>query len=158
MKTVVIGVGNPVRRDDAAGLAVARRVRERLAGRSDVDVTELWAGGLRLVEAMVGYDRAVVVDAMSTGRHAPGTVCRLSLADLGSAHNLTCVHDASLPTGLEIFRQCQQPLPSDILVWGIEGADLGSLSEELSEPVQSAIAPAVEAILCELGLEGEGTA
>ena len=35
-------------------------------------------GGLSLAEVMVGYERAIVVDAMLTGKHAVGTVKQLS--------------------------------------------------------------------------------
>ena len=82
MRTIIVGIGNPIRSDDSVGLVVARILRERLAGVEGIDVAELWAGGLRLVEAMAGYDRAVVIDAMATGEKPPGTVRRLTLADL----------------------------------------------------------------------------
>jgi hydrogenase maturation protease len=150
MKTIVIGIGNPVRTDDAVGLVVARVLRKRLADEAAIDVTELWAGGLRVVEAMVGYDRAVVIDAMATGKQPAGTVRRLSMADLGGAKNLTCVHDTSLSTALELWRRSELPLPGDISIWGIEGKDLQTLGEELTEPVHSAVAVAAEAILDEL--------
>jgi hydrogenase maturation protease len=150
MRTIIIGIGNPVRSDDAVGLVVARLLRERLADDPEIDVTELWAGGLRLVEAMVGYDRAIVIDAMATGTQPPGTVRRLELAELGEAHNVTCVHDTSLPTALEIWRCSNVPVPADITVWGIEGEDLLTLGEELTSPVNTAVAVAAEAILDEL--------
>lgn len=150
MRTVVIGIGNPVRSDDGVGLAVARAVRERVGNRPDVDVEELWAGGLRLVEAMAGYDRAIVIDAMVTGTSPPGTVRRLDLADLGEARNVTCVHDASLPTALALWRMGDVPVPSDITIWGIEGQDLQTLSEELTLPVSGAVAIATKAIMDEL--------
>jgi hydrogenase maturation protease len=150
MRTIIIGIGNPIRSDDAVGLAVARLLREQLAEEVGIDVTELWAGGLRLVEAMVGYDRAVVIDAMRTGDSPPGTVRRLTLADLGDAQNVTCVHDTSLPTALEIWRRSNVPVPEDIAIWGIEGKDLFTLSEELTESVSGAVAVAAAAILDEL--------
>jgi hydrogenase maturation protease len=150
MRTVVIGIGNPVRSDDGVGLAVARAVRERVGDRPDVDVEELWAGGLRLVEAMAGYDRAIVIDAMVTGTSPPGTVRRLDLADLGEARNVTCVHDASLPTALALWRMGDVPVPSDITIWGIEGQDLQTLSEELTVSVSGAVAVATDAIMDEL--------
>jgi hydrogenase maturation protease len=150
MRTVIIGVGNPVRSDDGVGLAVARAIRAKVGNRPDVDVTELWAGGLRLVEAMVGYDRAIVVDAMATGKSAPGTIRRLGLPELGEAKNVTCVHDTSLPTALALWRMGEVPVPADITVWGIEGGDLETLSEQLTEPVHGAVATAANAIVNEL--------
>ena len=150
MSTIIIGLGNPVRGDDGVGLTVARVLRERLLGTPGVDVAELWAGGLRLVEAMLGYDRAFVIDAMTTGEMPPGTVRRLSLADLGNARNATCIHDTSLPTALELWRRLGAAVPRDISIWGIEAGDTESFREELTDSVARAVPEAAEAILEEL--------
>lgn len=146
MRTIVIGVGNPVRADDAVGLHVARLVRSRLGAADRVDVEELWAGGLRLAEAMSGYDRAVVVDAMTTGAHPPGFVRRVPMEELGGCRSITCVHDATLPTALELWRRAGEPVPADIAIVGIETQDTDSLSESLSAPVARAVPRAVEAV------------
>jgi hydrogenase maturation protease len=66
MRTLVLGLGNPLLGDDAVGLKVAALVRERLGGAPGVDVEEEEAGGLRLMERMTGYDRAILVDAAAT--------------------------------------------------------------------------------------------
>jgi hydrogenase maturation protease len=150
MRTIIIGIGNPVRSDDAVGLAVARTLREHLAADGEVEVAELPAGGLRLVEAMVGFDRAVVIDAMATGTVPPGTVRRLGPADLGKACNVTCVHDTSLPTALEIWRRSEVPVPDDISVWGIEAQDMTTVGEELTLPVGRAVPLVAKAILDDL--------
>jgi hydrogenase maturation protease len=150
MRTIIIGIGNPIRSDDAVGLVVARILRRRLREVSNVDVEELHAGGLRLVEAMVGYDRAVVIDAMVTGTQPPGSVRRLAFEELARAHNITCVHDTSLPAALEIWRRTNIPVPNEITVWGIEGEDLMTVSEELSPTVSEGAKTAVQAILDEL--------
>lgn len=149
-RTVVIGVGNPVRADDAVGLHVARAVRERLAAVGDdgrVDVDELWAGGLRLVEAMCGYEHAIVVDAMASETVAPGSVHRLQLSDLGECRAVNCAHDASLPTALALWRGAGVEVPSRITVLGIGAADLVSLVEELTPDVAAAVPYAVQAVM-----------
>jgi len=150
MRTVIIGLGNPVRTDDAVGLAVARLLRVRLAGLEGYDVTELGAGGLRVAEAMTGYDRAVIIDALSTGTNLPGTVSRLELGDLGGAHNMNCVHDASLATALEMWRRAGAPMPDDIRIWGIEAQDLEHFGEELTTSVAGAVPLVAQAIMDEL--------
>ena len=76
MKTLVVGLGNPVLTDDGVGWHVLERVRERLAGRADIVFEPVCRGGLSLMETMVGYDRAVIVDAILTGA-PPGTIMRL---------------------------------------------------------------------------------
>lgn len=150
MSTIIIGLGNSVRADDGVGLAVARHLRQELSGRTDCTVQELHAGGLRVVEAISGYDSAVLIDAMHTGRSEPGTVARLSLDDLGAARNIDCIHDTSLPTAIAIWRRMNAPVPEEISVWGIEAGDLDSFSEELTEPVARAVPVAAALILQEL--------
>ncbi len=57
MKTLVLGLGNPLLGDDAVGLRVAASLRGRLP--PDVELDEDYCGGLRLMERLAGYDRAV---------------------------------------------------------------------------------------------------
>ena len=152
MRTIIIGLGNPVRADDGVGPAVARSLRERLAGVEGVTVDELWAGGFRLAEAMVGYDRAILVDALDRGDRPPGSICRLSMTDLKGTRTMNCVHDASLPTALETWRRAGAALPQEISIWGVESQDLESFSEELTTPVAMAVPRLVEAILQDLQL------
>jgi hydrogenase maturation protease len=70
--TLVIGIGNPDRGDDAAGLAVARRVRAA-AARRDVTVTELIGDQLALLDIWDGVKDVYVIDAVCSGG-APGSV------------------------------------------------------------------------------------
>jgi len=147
LRSIVVGVGNPLRSDDAVGLHVARRVRERLADHDGVDVTELWAGGLRLAEAMAGYDRAVVVDALATGQAPPGSIRRLELSGLGAARNLASAHDASLPAAVATWRALGLPLPDSIVVIGVAAADTETLGETLSAPLAAALPAATAAVI-----------
>ena len=146
----MIGLGNPVRADDSVGLAVIRELRERLTGEEGIDLVELWAGGLRLVEAMVGYDRAVIVDALQSGTVPPGSIRRLTLDELGNTRTTTCSHDTSLPLAIEMWRRMEVPIPEDLSFWGIEVDDVESFSEELSKQVAGAVPRVAAAILSEL--------
>lgn len=150
MRTIVLGVGNPLRTDDAVGLHVARLVAERLAGHPEIDVLELWTGGLSLAEAMAGYDRALVVDALVAGATPAGSVQRLGLADLGAARNLACAHDTSLPGAIETWRELGLHLPGSIVVFGVATHDTETLGERLSAPVAGALGAACDAVVAEL--------
>jgi hydrogenase maturation protease len=149
MRTVVVGLGNPVRADDGVGLAVARLVRERLGDATNIDVTELGAGGLRLAEAVSGYDRAIVVDALECGG-APGTVRRLGLDDLGGCRTVACAHDTSLPTALAVWRTLGAEVPAEVTIFGIEVQDVDRFTEQLTDQVARAVPGAAEAVLHEI--------
>jgi hydrogenase maturation protease len=154
MKTLILGLGNPIVSDDSAGLKVATILKERLAGREDVEVSEDYWGGLRLMERLVGYDRAIVIDAICTGA-PPGTLHRLTPDDIGTQRSASA-HDVNLATALEFGRQAGVSLPpnSRIMLIGIEAENVLDFSERCTPAVEAAIPNAVEMALDVLeGLE-----
>lgn len=146
VKTLVLGLGNPILSDDAIGLHVARALRPLFEGHPMVDVGEDTWGGLRLMERLEGYDRAIVIDAMCSGA-PPGTIRLLSPDDVPTQHS-TSLHDISLPVALELGRRAGAPVPgsADITLVGIEAIDVLSFGEELSPSVEAAVPKAVEIV------------
>ena len=147
MKTLILGLGNPIVSDDAIGLRVAAVVRERLAGRPDVEVSEDYWGGLRLMERMAGYDRAIVVDAIQTGA-VPGTIHRLNVGDIPTQRSASA-HDVNLPTALELGRRAGLQLPANdaIRLVAVEVQDILNFGEQLTPAVEAALFGAVDAVL-----------
>ncbi|MBC7170704.1 hydrogenase maturation protease, partial [Candidatus Bipolaricaulota bacterium] len=58
-RTVIVALGNPDRADDGVGPAVV----QALGPQPGVEVWEAIRGGLPLAQALVGFERALVVDA-----------------------------------------------------------------------------------------------
>jgi hydrogenase maturation protease len=157
MKTLVLGLGNPLVADDSVGLRVVARLKPLLADRPDVEVGEDYWGGLRLMERMVGYDRVIVVDAICTGQ-PPGTILRLAPGGLPT-NKSNSTHDITLPMALALGRRAEATLPSDeyIRLIGIEAEDVLTISEQCTPAVAAAIPRAVDAVLEELKeLSGSG--
>ena len=150
LRTLVLGLGNPLLGDDAVGLKVAALVRERLHGAPGVDVEEEEAGGLRLMERMTGYDRAVLVDAAVTGG-TPGEVRRLAPEDLPTQRT-AAAHGIDLPAALALGRQLGYPMPSEVRIVAIEAASVLEFRHDMTPAVAAAVEPAVEAVLEELGV------
>lgn len=150
MKTLIIGLGNPLISDDSVGLRVAVLLRERLADRTDIEVGEDYWGGLRLMERMVGYDRAIVVDAICTDA-TPGTIHHLVPTDIPTQKS-NSAHDVTLRMALEVGRNADAHLPTDenIRLIGIEAEDVLTFCESCTPAVEAAIPKAVEAVLEEL--------
>ncbi len=122
----------------------------------DVELDCLAVGGLTLMERLVGYRRAILVDAMVTGQHRPGAVRRFALAEIpdGEATHLDAAHDASLAVALEAGRALGADLPTEITVVAVEAGRVNVLEERLSPEVEAAIPRAVEAILAAIGETG----
>jgi hydrogenase maturation protease len=155
MRTIVIGLGNPLLSDDGLGLRAAALLRQRLGGDDRVEVVEAYTGGLDLMELMVGYERAVVVDAVSSGRNRPGTLMELGLDDLLASRNSTSSHDAGLAVALETGKALGLKLPRVVLFFGIEIGNAKDFGEELTAPVQATLPLLVERLLATLA--GEAT-
>jgi hydrogenase maturation protease len=117
---LVIGIGNPDRGDDAAGLAVAKRIRAAtLPG--EVTVRELVGDQLALIDEWTGAADVFVVDAVSSGG-APGTVYRFDAADvLTERFRHRGTHMFSLADVIELARALDR-LPRHLAGFGIEGA------------------------------------
>lgn len=153
MKTLVIGLGNPILGDDGVGWKVAEAVSARLSsGRlpaASVEVDCAALGGLSLMERMVGYDRAIVIDAIGTGQHTPGEVYHFDLDDLydPSAGHTTAVHDVSLMTAVRLGRSMGAALPRRITVVAVESPYTYDFTEELTQPVQAAVPVAAQTVI-----------
>lgn len=143
---LVIGLGNPILTDDGVGLHVIATLRGRVGDRGDVDLAEDTHGGLRLMERLVGYRRAIIVDAIRTGAPA-GTIFELTMGALPTAHSASS-HDASLSTALAVGRAAGAPLPEDehIRLVAIEAADVHTLDECCTPAVRAAIPRAVDRV------------
>jgi hydrogenase maturation protease len=150
MRTLVLGLGNPLITDDAVGLRVVERLKPLLAGRADVEIEEDYWGGLRLMERMIGFDRAIVVDAIQLGS-PPGTI-HLLTPDGVPTQRSASAHDVNLSTALKFGRQAGARLPENarIQIVGIEAADVLNFGEQCTPAVEAAIPSAVEAVLKEL--------
>jgi hydrogenase maturation protease len=154
-KTLVLGLGNPLLRDDSIGLRVIQALRPHLANRPDVDLAEDYWGGLRLMERMIGYERAIIVDAIQS-QQPPGTVHLLSVGGVPTQRSASA-HDVNLRTALQVGRQAGAQLPEDedILLIGVEAGDVQTFCEQLSPPVEQAIPRAIDAVLTALNVPGE---
>lgn len=138
MRTLILGLGNELAGDDAAGLLVARALREELAGRADVVESSL--SGLALLEVFVGYDRAVVVDSVRTGRNPPGTITELALADVGRV-SAPSLHHTGLPEMAAMAERLGLRFPAETRVLALEVVDPYTIGAELSEPVAATLGP-----------------
>lgn len=138
---VVIGVGNELRGDDAAGLLTVRAV-DGTALPSAVQIVESDGEAARLLGQWSGADTAIVVDAVRTGA-PPGTVLRVDVesdtalpsrwSGAGGTHALGIADAVALGRAVGA-------MPDRLVVIGIEVA-----STETGSPPGPAVRQAVGA-------------
>jgi hydrogenase maturation protease len=146
--TVVVGLGNDIAGDDAAGILTARRLRQRLeyALAPDVDVVELPWAGFNLLDVLRGRRRAILIDSLETQRHPAGAVVRLRDADLAGAIRLISYHDINYPTVLSLGKTLGYEMPDEIYILGIAGQRFDTFSCELTPAVEKGVERAVRLI------------
>lgn len=159
MKTLIIGLGNPILTDDGVGVKVAYALQDRIdpENHPEITITEASAGGIRLMETVLGYDRVILIDAYLLQDHAmePGRIHRMTLDDLRSVsptQHSTSPHDTSLVTALDTAAYLGYPIPEEILIYAVEVENILEFGEEPTPAVAAAIPEVVERILKELDL------
>ncbi len=150
-RVLVIGVGNPYRRDDAAGREAVRRLRDRAP--HVIATLEHDGEGTSLMEAWQGVDLVIVVDAVSSGA-PPGTVQRFDVHSepLPAAILHDSTHAVGVPDAVELARALGR-LPPRLIVYGIEGRAFDA-GEALSPEVERAVDEVISRILDDLQVEG----
>jgi hydrogenase maturation protease len=141
MSVLVLGLGNELAGDDAVGLLVVRAVRDQLArtrAADFVEVVESSASGMALLEFFDGHDYAVVVDAIMTGRDAPGTIGEMGMDEVGRVV-APSVHQAGLPELAAVASRMGLSFPSRTRVLAVEVADPFTLGAPISAPVAAAV-------------------
>jgi hydrogenase maturation protease len=153
VRVLVVGVGNPYRRDDGVGIAVARALRAlALPG---VEVCERCGEGTDLIAAWADHRVVFVVDAVRSG--VPhGTVHRFEPTEGQSDSNAPLVparifrgtsHQIGVGEAIELGRLLGT-LPSRLVVYGVEGAEFRD-GVGLSAPVEQGAAQVVISIAAE---------
>jgi hydrogenase maturation protease len=142
-------MGNPLLCDDGVGLHVATELKRRL-DQSDVTITETSVAGLSLLDLLVGYDRAIIIDAIQTLDGKPGQIYQLDPEAFDTTRRTISPHDVNLTTALEFGKKLGLPLPQEIVILAIEASDVNTFSEEFTPKVKQAIPACVEMVLQEL--------
>jgi hydrogenase maturation protease len=150
VSTLVLGLGNELVGDDAVGVLTARAVRVELDCEGfggTAHVVESSASGLALIEILAGYDRAVIVDAIMTGKSPPGTITEMGMDEVGRVV-APSVHQAGLPELAAVAERLGLGFPSRTVVLAVEVVDPYTFGAGLSEPVAGALEELVRRV-CE---------
>jgi hydrogenase maturation protease len=149
VRTLVLGVGNPILSDDGVGIHVARKLKEmNIPG---VTVEELAASGLELLDLVVGYDEVIIVDAIQTKGGRPGDFYELEEKDFERSIHGSSPHGINIATALALGRKIvSDKMPKKVLFIAIEADDVVNVSERLTQKVQEAVPSIVDKIVEEI--------
>jgi hydrogenase maturation protease len=150
-KVAVIGIGQSLRGDDAAGLEAVRQWQEKFpetAGRLEVRVEASELPGLALLDLLSDVQAAILVDAVQSS-HPPGTIHRLTEEELAAfTSDAKSAHGWGLAETLKLGGQLMTSRPN-IRVIGITARELET-GADMSDTVRDAIPKVCEAIEAEV--------
>jgi hydrogenase maturation protease len=137
-KTRIIGIGNPLRRDDGVGCVVAERLRTLLP--NPFPILTLHSDLSRLVEQMTGFDRVILIDAaigISVGQFQRINALEQTLPQLPN----TSSHSITLP---EVLALCKTlgVLPQSVILYAIGASDFA-----FGVGISSSLAPVLEQVV-----------
>jgi hydrogenase maturation protease len=153
MKTLLLGMGNPILCDDAVGVRLAHDLKEKLMGISDLDVIEECSvGGLDLLDIISGYDCVLILDSIRTSAGSPGEWYYFTAEALRETVHLTNIHDTNFATALKLGRSVGMalPTPNDIHIFAVEAKENLVFSEHMTPELEGAFSCCASAILSEI--------
>lgn len=147
-ETLIIGVGNEFRGDDAVGLVVAQRLAALKL--PDIRVIEHTGEGTDLIEAWEGVACVYLIDAVLT-QGLIGSVYRFEAHDkpLPAQYFGVSSHALGVAEAIEISRSLGQ-LPAKVVVFGI-GCRSFDPASSLTPEVRQAVENVVRQLLQEAG-------
>ena len=149
MRTLVLGLGNPIMGDDGIGLRVVQEVRRRIGDGPGVEVVECFSAGVDLLDVVMGYDALIVVDSIRNS-YPSGTVFCASLDDLPSQPATIDLHGMGILGILELGAHLGMEMPRKVSIVGISVDGDPYATDSLSPKVEQAIPESVERVLEEL--------
>ena len=118
MKTIVLGVGNQILGDDGVGIHVTTEIKKHIKD-PNITIDDAITGGMNLLELILGYDKAIIVDAVKINDGEVGEVKRIPLDNFSTMHSCN-PHDVSLIEAIEVAKKMgENRIPKEIIVIGI---------------------------------------
>jgi len=150
MKTIILGVGNMILGDDGVGIHVVNEVKKQIHD-PDVTIDEAITGGMNLLDLIVGYEKAIIIDAVKSDTAKTGSVERIPISSFNTMHSCN-PHDVSLIEAIEMAKKLGETrIPKKIIVIGIMMKEIPcEFGEKLSKDIAAAVPTAVNMTLNEI--------
>ncbi len=167
-RLIIIGLGNEFISDDGVGIFAVRQLNDRIslldrnasegvAGfPGDITIEEMASGGLQILDAITGYQRCFIIDAVLTGTHPPGTIYRFVQRRQEEPVKLASSHQINLPEVLGLARLLNVNIPLAITVYGIEVSDITTFSVGCTSEVEKALPRVVDLVWRDLAMQPDG--
>jgi hydrogenase maturation protease len=153
MKTIVLGLGNPLMGDDSAGYRAAAVLRNRVR-QAEITIQEFCGAGIDVIFLVSGYDKAIIVDAIHTQGNNTGSIYRTGITEL-MRNDSIFPHQTSFVEAFELGRRTGIAVPEDISLYLMEAGNTDQVGTDCSPAITIAIDNCVKMIIKELMAIGD---
>ncbi|MBA7614117.1 hypothetical protein ES703_21379 [subsurface metagenome] len=154
MRTLVLGIGNPILGDDGIGFHIVQELAKEIKD-ENIDVKDTSVNGLNLLGLIVGYDKLIVIDAIMTEDEKVGEIYRLKPRNSSeTAWSTISLHHLNLATTIEIGeRLFPKEMPGEVIIFAIGAQEVTEVTGEMTARVKEAIPRVINLVLEELSLK-----
>lgn len=151
MKTLILGIGNPILGDDGIGFHIAQELAEKIKD-ENIEVKDTTVNGLNLFELIAGYDKLIIIDAIMTEDGKAGEIYKLKPEGIGEPTCSTIsAHHSNLANTIELGKRLfPQEMPEEVTVFAVGTQQVAKVTEEMTEKVREAIPKIVSLVLEEI--------
>ena len=152
MRAVVLGIGNTILSDEAAGVRAVEALERAYRMPDDVLVIDGGTSGMEMIEDLSNLDFLIVLDVVKTGA-APGMVVKIAGDEIPVffRHKLS-PHQIALPDVLASL-ELLDTMPKEIIVLGVEPITL-ELGMDMTPTVAAKVPALAEMAAAELLARG----
>lgn len=152
MRAVVLGIGNTILTDEAAGVRAVEALEQAYQVPTNVLVIDGGTSGMEMIEDLSNLDFLIVLDVVKTGA-APGTVVKIAGDQIPVFfRSKLSPHQIALPDVLASL-ELLDTMPKEIVVLGVEPISL-ELGMEMTPTIAGKIPQLVEMAVAELIARG----
>jgi len=151
-RIVVLGIGNPLMRDEGVGVRIVELLMSRYEWPENVEIMDAGTMGLGMLHMFRDIDFALVVDAIQGTEHEPGTIVRLSPDEIAPNQIMHSLHDVRLSNVLEAAELAG--MKPDVECLGIQIEQMEAWVLELSPALTAMLDDGVQAVLDVLAEHG----
>ena len=152
-RITVVGVGNPLKKDEGVGIRVVEELHAWWDLPQDVKLIDAGTMGPAMLPLFDECDLAIVVDAVDGTGMDPGTVVVMTPAQIAPSAVLHSLHDMRLVDVLAMAELTGRTV--EAVVVGVQIEDMGGeASLELTAAVAEAVPRAARAVLDLLAGQG----
>jgi hydrogenase maturation protease len=151
-KTLILGVGNTIRGDDAVGILAVRALDKCLNSslKKRVDLKEMEDSGINLLELLTGYKKAVLVDSITTKTAKPGTIYKLNRNAFAYKKADYSTHQIGIPAFLSMAERLCLDIPRQLKLYAVEIAPNDDFSTEITPVALDAVKKLVKLLKKEI--------